>query len=318
MRLVRLAIVFLTCIASSVASDLPDTYQQAVESARAQQNLKALKEYSHERLMPYWQQKMGPIFQACFKAVAHPDTSSFGFVAAIGPDGKVLRVYVDHDTNMYECILATVKADQFPAPPESPYYLHIDMRFADPPPPWNIGAPGAPPLIVEPNKFSYTFGVPAGWEFDFEEAHERGDSLEYFPTGGSFNESRSVIYVNVFADDCSGSCGSMLPDSIAATMQSLKAGEGGMEVTTAEPILMKDGRKAEVRIVKGVKDRRDPKFTDVDALAFLAHDEAIILVVLSSRDSKTWSQDYAAFQQIVAGHRFFTCKSPGLAVPCHR
>lgn len=317
MRLMRVALIsFLACTALSAASDLPATYQQAVERAHAQQNLPGIHEYSRDRVMPYWQQKMGRIFQDCFATVAHPDASSFGFVAVIGADGKVLRVYVDHDTNMYECMLSTVKADQFPAPPESPYYLHIDMQFADPPPLSNIGAPGDPPLVVEPNKFSYTLGVSAGWEFDFEEAHERGDALEFFPKGGSFTGSSSAIYVNLSGEDCAGGCISLLSDLIEETLRTVKAGSHGLEVTAAEPILTKDGTRAEIRIVKGAKDPRDPKFTDNEALAFLAHDEAIILVVLASRDPNAWQQDYAAFQQIVAGHRFFTCNTPSLRVPC--
>lgn len=317
MRLCALLIVILVTSIPAVASDLPATFEQALEHATAQANIASLKEYERDRVMPYWQQRMGPIFQACFKTVDHIDSSSFTFVAAIGADGKVLRVYVDHDTNLYECMLATLHIEQFPAPPESPFYLRINMRFADPPPS-NASAPGDQPLIVEPNKFSYTFGAPSGWKFDSEQAHERGDSLEYFPTGGSFNESGRVIYINVSGEGCPGGCTSLLSDLIAETLHSLKTGSHGLEVTAAEPILTKDGMKAEVRIVKGAKDRRDPKFIANEAIAFLAHDEAVILVVLSSRDTSTWQQDYAAFQQVVAGHRFFTCDSPGLRVPCHK
>lgn len=259
---------------------------------------------------------MGPIFQACFKSVQQPDSSSFSFVMALGPDGKVLRVWVDHETNIYPCLLATLKAEQFPAPPQSPYYRHISMHFEESPP-WNAAPEGEPPLIVEP-KYSYTFGVPEGWEFSFEQAHERGSSLAYFPKGGSFDDSSSVIYVSVFGDDCSGSCVSLVSESIVQTLRTVKAGRQRLEITTSEPILTKDGTEVAIRLVKGAKDLRDPNFTDDEALAFIAHDEAIILVVLISRDPKTWAQDYSAFQQILASHKFFTCNSPGLAVPCRK
>jgi len=38
--------------------------------------------------------------------------------------------------------------------------------------------------------------------------------------------------------------------------------------------------------------------------------------VLTVKSVKTWEQDYAAFQEIVANHKFFNCDSPGLAASC--
>jgi hypothetical protein len=315
MQLIRLISVILVTVICSLATDLANTFQQAVDLAEAQDKLPGIKKYSGQTLMPFWQQQMGPIFQACFKSVKQADSTSFAFVAALGPDGKVVRVYTDHETNMYQCMLVTLKSEQFPAPPTSPYYLHISMQFADPAPS-NAWPDGGPPLVVERNKYSYTFGVPEGWEFNFEKAHQRGASLAYFPKGSSFNDSSSVVYVNLIGDDCSGSCSSLLAESIAQTLHSLKADTPGVEINVAEPVVTKDGVKASVRLLKGAKDPRDSKFTDNQALAFIAHDQAIILVVLASRDPKTWNQDYSALRQIVAGHRLFTCKSPGLAVPC--
>jgi hypothetical protein len=133
MRKIRLAIIVLACIASSAASDLPASFQQAVDLAKTQQNLPGVKEYSRDRLRPYWQRKMDTIFQACYKTVDHPDPSGFAFVAAIDADGRVLRVYANHETNLGQCVLIAVKAEQFPAPPESPYYFQVNMQSAAPP-----------------------------------------------------------------------------------------------------------------------------------------------------------------------------------------
>ena len=319
MKLSGVLITVFLCVIPSVAGDLATTFQQAVDLAEAQDKLPGVKEYSSQKLMPFWQEKYGPIFQSCFKSVKQPDGASFAFVAAIGADGKVMRVYVDHETNVYQCLLVTLKTEQFPAPPESPYYLSIGMQFdMDTPPASKASTDGAPPLIVERNKYSYTFGVPAGWEFSLEQAYERGASLAYFPRGGSFNGSSSVIYVNVFGDECPGGCSILLSESIVETLREAKIESPRLEVTTSESILTKDGVKAAIRLVKGAKDARDPQFTDNEALAFIADDEAIIVVVLASRDPKTWAPDYSAFQQVVAGHKFFTCNSPNLASPCRK
>lgn len=316
MKILRLFGILLVTI-PSFAVDLATTFPQAVDLAEGQQKLPTLKEYSSRTLMPFWQQEMGPIFQTCFKSVRDPDSTAFAFVAAVGLDGKVLRIYADHETNIYQCMLVTLKTERFPAPPESPFYLHINMQFA-PPPPSNAWSEGSPPLVVERNKYSYTFGVPQGWEFSFEQANEFGASLVYFPQGGSFNNSGSVIYVNLIGDNCSGGCVSLLTYSMSEVLREVRDRNPGVVIVEGEPVLAGNSVKATVRLLKEAKDPRDPTFTDNEALAFIPHDEAIILVVLASRDPKAWQQDYAAFQQIVAGHKFFTCKTPGLAVPCRK
>jgi len=318
MKLARLPVIVLLFAASSFASDLAATFQQAYDLAEAQDKIPGMKEYQNQTLMPYWQQKYGPIFQSCFKSVKQPDGQSFAFVAAIGLDGKVVRVFVDHETSIYQCLLPTLKNDTFPAPPQAPFYLSIGMRFdMDTPPSSKASSDGAPPLVVGPDKYSYTFGVPAGWEFNFEQAHQRGASLAFFPKGGSFNESSSVIFVSEINCECEEEP-SRISVAIAKTIREVKDENPAVEVSAEPSVRTRDGDKAAIRILRGSKDPRDPQLKDNEALAFIGHDEATILVVLTARDSKTWNEDYAAFQQIVAGHKFFTCNSPDLAVPCRK
>ena len=313
-----MSVVLLASI-SAVASDLAKSYQEAVALAEAQEKATATKDYFTQILLPYYARKYAPVLQSCFATIAQPNNGPFSFVAALAADGRVLRLYGDHETNISKCLLDTLKDDVFPAPPLSPYYLHIDMKFDDAPASGNGSAEGAPPLILEPGKYSYTFGVPPGWEFSFDQAHERGAALAFFPKGGSFNSSSSVIYVNEIGDPCSGDCLSPLAQAIAKTLRDVKADSPTVEIAASEPIKTKDGKQASVRLLKGARDPRDPEHAkDSEALAFIAHDETILLVVLTARDTNTWEQDYAAFQQVVAGHKFFTCNSPDLAVPCKR
>ena len=41
----------------------------------------------------------------------------------------VLRLYVDHETNMFACVKPTLEKDEFPHPPFAPYYMHVTMNF---------------------------------------------------------------------------------------------------------------------------------------------------------------------------------------------
>jgi len=88
-----------------------------------------MQAYIHLDLMPYYQKTYSPVFQSCLKSTDHPDTSPFSFVAAIGKDGHVLRLYIDHDTNVYECVRQTLEKDEFPHPPRPPYYMRVSMSF---------------------------------------------------------------------------------------------------------------------------------------------------------------------------------------------
>jgi hypothetical protein len=309
----------LCSVGAASAAELAASYQQAVVLSAAQDKAPATHDYLQKALLPYYQQKYGPVFQSCLSTVSHPDYGSFSFVVAIADDGHVLRIYEDRTTNIFRCALDPLQADRFPAPPESPFYLDIDMRFDVGAPPENGSADGAPPLILGPSKYSYTFGVPAGWEFNIDQARQRGVTLAFFPKGGSFAGSSSVVYVNELENPCSGEdCLSPVSLAIAKILREARAEDPGMEVASADPIPTKDGDKALVRTLKGSHDPRNPDVKDNEALAFIGHDETIILVVLTARDNKTWEQDYAAFREIVTGHKFFTCDSPNLAVPCRK
>jgi hypothetical protein len=126
-----LCAIVLTSLLTTIgrADDLATSFKQAATLGDAQEKERATQAYIHLDLMPYYQKKYSPVFQSCLTSTDHPDTSPFSFVAAIGKDGRVLRLYVDHETNIYACARLTLQKEEFPHPPLSPYYLHISMSF---------------------------------------------------------------------------------------------------------------------------------------------------------------------------------------------
>jgi hypothetical protein len=48
---------------------------------------------------------------------------------AIGTDGRVLRLYTDHETNIFACVRQTLQQEEFPHPPFAAYYMHVLMNF---------------------------------------------------------------------------------------------------------------------------------------------------------------------------------------------
>jgi hypothetical protein len=123
-------IVFISLLATSGrAGDLASSFKQAVVLADAQDKEDAAYVYGHRDLNQYYQKKYSPVFLSCLASTDQPDTSPFSFVAAIGKDGRVLRLYVDHETNIFACVRKTLQQDEFPHPPISPYYMHVSMSF---------------------------------------------------------------------------------------------------------------------------------------------------------------------------------------------
>jgi len=126
------ALVFVSLLTiSSRADELASSFAQACARADAQQQERSEQAYIHLDLVPYYEKKYSPIYQSCLRSTEHPNTSPFSFVAAIGKDGRVLRVYVDHETNIFACVRQTLQQDEFPHPPASPHYFHVSMSFGN-------------------------------------------------------------------------------------------------------------------------------------------------------------------------------------------
>lgn len=122
-------IVLISLLSTSGrAGELASSFKQAAALGDAQEKEPAARAYQRD-LMPYYQKKYAPVFMSCLASTDHPDTSPFSLVAAIGKDGRVLRLYVDHETNIFVCVRQTLQQGEFPLPPVSPYYMHVSMSF---------------------------------------------------------------------------------------------------------------------------------------------------------------------------------------------
>ena len=125
------SILFISLLTTfSMAGDLVSSFKQAAALADAQERDPATQTYLKRDLTPYYEHKYSPVFLSCLGLPEHPDTSPFSFVVAIGRDGRVGRLYADHETNVFACVRQTLQKDEFPHPPVSPYYWHVSMSFS--------------------------------------------------------------------------------------------------------------------------------------------------------------------------------------------
>ena len=160
------------------------------------------------------------------------------------------------------------------------------------------------PLILEPNRYSYTYGVPNGWGHDYDAARQTGVRSIIVPRGGSFHGSPSIIYINEV--DCGAA------DVVDCIVDRFRPGNPNLVVTPISPISTTAQSTARVILLDGASDPRQAR----EAIAFLEEEETTVLVVLSTRDTASWAKDMLAFETVVRGFEFFTCSDPTLAVPC--
>jgi hypothetical protein len=128
-KLYSIALILLLTT-SGMAGDLAGSFKEAVALAKTEDKDRATRIYAEIDLKDYYQQKYFPVFQSCLKSIEHPDPSTFEFVVAIGTNGRVLRLYTDHETNVLACVRPTLLKDEFPHPPIAPYYQHVTMNFS--------------------------------------------------------------------------------------------------------------------------------------------------------------------------------------------
>jgi len=108
---------------------LASSYVQAQEFGRRDESDEATREYHRNVLLPEFSQRYRAHFRECTSTVPQPEATPFSFVAAIGGDGRVLRVWSDKSTNVYQCVRGRLLFDRFTPPPRAPFYLYIHMRF---------------------------------------------------------------------------------------------------------------------------------------------------------------------------------------------
>jgi len=111
------------------ADGLAASYVEAQELGRRDESADATRDYHRDVLLPEFSQRYRAHFRECTATVPGPESTPFSFVAAIGSDGRVIRLWSDRSTNVYQCVRGKLLFDRFPAPPRAPFYLYIHMRF---------------------------------------------------------------------------------------------------------------------------------------------------------------------------------------------
>lgn len=111
------------------AAELVSSYAEAQERGRRDEADPSTIDYHRNVLLPAFSARYRALLAACQKALPQPDQTPFSFVAAIGSDGQVLRLWSDRVPPVYSCLRGQLLFERFSPPPRAPFYLYIHMRF---------------------------------------------------------------------------------------------------------------------------------------------------------------------------------------------
>lgn len=131
--------LFVLALAASIGSamthavaqggDLATSFAEAQERGRRDESDPQTINYHREVLLPEFSARYRSLLGACQASLPQPDQTPFSFVAAIGPQGEVLRVWSDRSPPVYSCLRGRLLFERFTPPPRAPFYLYIHMRF---------------------------------------------------------------------------------------------------------------------------------------------------------------------------------------------
>jgi hypothetical protein len=126
---IMLAVSIATFGAAS-AQSLADSFVEAQELGRRDESDPQTLEYHRNMLLPQFSARFRALMRECQATLEARDESPFSFVAALGNDGRVLRLWSDRSPPVYVCVRGRMLFERFEPPPRTPFYLYIHMRYA--------------------------------------------------------------------------------------------------------------------------------------------------------------------------------------------
>ena len=158
-----------------------------------------------------------------------------------------------------------------------------------------LGADAESSGILYGQDHVYELTAPDGWVLDNRAGVEQGLHAVFYPQGGSWSESRAVMYTST--DRLAP--GQSLDDFIAGELRKFSASVGGgLRVKVGKPIDTAARARAEVRLLSG------DSWGNFESIAYLDAAPVVAMVVLTSRNASEYAKSEPAFEQLVASYRF--------------
>lgn len=149
--------------------------------------------------------------------------------------------------------------------------------------------------IVYGKDHAFSVKAPDGWVLDNQSGVQQGIYAVFYPEGGSWEHSSTVMYVNTASKNVKGN----------ETIQSF--------ITKDSLGFIQDYSDPEIKYLPTIwiEDKKEAKvlsffYSNYDAVAYIDEPKIIAIIIMTSRDKKDFENNLLAFQELVSSYMFLT------------
>ena len=152
--------------------------------------------------------------------------------------------------------------------------------------------------IVYGEGHSYMLSAPKGWVLDNQSGTSQGLVAVFYPVGGSWADSPSVMYSRIQPKE-----GKTLDEVIEKDIDYMRKMSPSIVATKQEPIAYgKDKKLATVRYLSA------DKAGNLEAIGYMEESNWVVLLILTARNEKDFKSCLSAFKEIVESYMYLTDK----------
>jgi hypothetical protein len=148
-----------------------------------------------------------------------------------------------------------------------------------------------PPVYTPPGHIKIE--PPKGWIADNQSGSAQGVAMVFYPKGGSWQNSPSVLYLRT-SDRIDGS----IQKVIDADISSYQDINPNITVTEDKGLFTADNT---LTVVKKLKDDESG---NMELIAYIMQDQTISIITLNARNEKEGKKAYPAFKALVNSYQF--------------
>lgn len=151
--------------------------------------------------------------------------------------------------------------------------------------------------ILYGENHAYSLTAPQGWVLDNQAGVDQGIHAVFYPVGFSWAKAPAVMYTSVWMKDAENpTLKAIMENDVKAFNERAE----NLKVTEAPDIGIGKDKKALVRYFTG------DVHGNFEAIAYIDEEKLVVLVVLSSNNSKDFESTKRAFESLVKSYYFLT------------
>lgn len=142
---------------------------------------------------------------------------------------------------------------------------------------------------------AFSITAPKGWLLDNSSAVSQGIHAVFYPLGGSWENSKTVMYVNTASKSVEGN----------ETIQSL--------ISYDSLNFLKNFNDTEIKCLPNLftGDRKEAKvlsyfYSNYEIVAYIDEPKIVAMIIMTSRDHKDYNESLLAFNELVGSYFFIS------------